>query len=70
MSTIEPEIPLEAMVSPGDTLQQPLKPKSKRKFSFGLALAWIVTIAFMFVTLFPFYWMVRTAFSNGALLAT
>jgi len=70
MSTIEPEIPLERIVAPGDTLQQPLTPKSKRKFSFGLALAWIVTIGFMFVTLFPFYWMVRTAFSNGAVLAT
>jgi multiple sugar transport system permease protein len=72
MSTIEPEIPLERIVNPGDTLhgEEPVTPKPKRRFSIGLAVAWIVTIAFMFVTLFPFYWMVRTAFSNGAVLAT
>jgi multiple sugar transport system permease protein len=71
MSTIEPEIPFEADVAPGDTLQErPHLPKPKRRFSIGLALAWTATILFMLVTLFPFYWMVRTAFSNGALLAT
>ncbi len=42
----------------------------KRRFSVGRAIAWIVTIGFLLVTLFPFYWMVRTAFSNGATLAT
>jgi len=49
--------------------EQSLKP-SGRRFSWGRALAWVITIGFMLVTLFPFYWMVRTAFSNGALLAT
>ena len=72
MSTMEPAVPLERIVNPGDTLhgEQPVTPKPKRKFSFGLAVAWIVTILFLLVTLFPFYWMVRTAFSNGAVLAT
>ena len=72
MSTMEPAVPLERIVNPGDTLhgEQPVTPKPKRKFSFGLAVAWVVTILFLLVTLFPFYWMVRTAFSNGAVLAT
>src|SRR6478735_2905802 len=72
MSTMEPAVPLERIVNPGDTLHgdHPVTPKPKQKFSIVLAVAWVVTILFMFVTLFPFYWMVRTAFSNGALLAT
>ena len=40
----------------------------KGGFSFGRALAWIVITLLMIVTLFPFYWMLRTAFSNGVAL--
>jgi len=64
-------IEAEAHEQPDPNLhgEQSLKP-SGRRFSWGRALAWVITIGFMLVTLFPFYWMVRTAFSNGALLAT
>lgn len=41
-----------------------------RSFSVGRLLAWVVTGLIMLITVFPFYWMVRTAFSNGATLAT
>lgn len=36
----------------------------------GKIFAWIAMGAFMLITIFPFYWMLRTALSNGALLAT
>ena len=38
--------------------------------SMGKVLAWTALIGFVLVTLFPFYWMLRTALSNGAALAT
>ena len=36
----------------------------------GRALGWVTLALIMAVTLFPFYWMLRTALSNGAVLAT
>ncbi|WP_432507007.1 carbohydrate ABC transporter permease [Kineococcus arenarius] len=36
----------------------------------GRVLAWTALVLIVLVTLFPFYWMLRTAFSNGAYLAT
>ena len=36
----------------------------------GRVLAWTALVLILLVTLFPFYWMLRTAFSNGAHLAT
>ncbi len=41
----------------------------KAGFSFGKLLAWLVVTALLLITVFPFYWMVRTAFSNGTALA-
>ncbi len=38
---------------------------SKPGFSIGRAAAWLVVGALVLITLFPFYWMLRTAFSNG-----
>lgn len=43
---------------------------ARKSFSVGRLLAWAATGLIMLITLFPFYWMVRTAFSNGATLAT
>lgn len=40
-----------------------------KKFSIGRILAWAVLVIFMIVTLFPFYWMIRTAFSTTTSLA-
>jgi multiple sugar transport system permease protein len=39
-----------------------------RRISPGRVLAWIVLILFILITLFPFYWMLRTALSNNRTL--
>ncbi len=42
----------------------------KKKFSWGRAAAWTFMVIVIFVSLFPFYWMLRTALSsNNALYA-
>ena len=47
-----------------------VEPPERRKFSFGRALAWAFMIFVIVVSLFPFYWMLRTALSsNNALYA-
>jgi multiple sugar transport system permease protein len=38
------------------------------RISAGRVLAWIVLILFILITLFPFYWMLRTALSNNRTL--
>jgi multiple sugar transport system permease protein len=44
--------------------------REKKHFSVGRLFAWIVVGLLILVTLFPFYWMMRTAFSNGVALGT
>jgi multiple sugar transport system permease protein len=41
----------------------------KTGFSLGRLLAWLVLIVILLITIFPFYWMIRTALSNGKALA-
>lgn len=36
----------------------------KRKVSLGLILAWAVMILFLLLTIFPFWWMIRTSLST------
>ncbi|HWV76610.1 MAG TPA: carbohydrate ABC transporter permease, partial [Isoptericola sp.] len=44
--------------------------RRRRRVTPGRVLAWAVMIIVLLVTLFPFYWMLRTALSsNGALYA-
>lgn len=44
--------------------------RRRRRVTPGRVLAWVVMILILLVTLFPFYWMLRTALSsNGALYA-
>ena len=40
----------------------------RKRFSAGKTVAWVVVGLIVLVTLFPFYWMLRTAFSNGTAL--
>ncbi|GAA1261420.1 carbohydrate ABC transporter permease [Pseudonocardia aurantiaca] len=40
------------------------------RFAPGRILAWAALIGVVAITLFPFYWMLRTALSNGTTLAT
>ncbi|MDR1807673.1 MAG: carbohydrate ABC transporter permease [Propionibacteriaceae bacterium] len=42
----------------------------RRRFTPGRVAAWVVLILFVVVTLFPFYWMVRTAFSTTRSLSS
>ena len=44
-------------------------PKDRRA-GIGRVVAWATLVLIMLVTLFPFYWMLRTALSNGTQLAT
>lgn len=41
----------------------------RRRFTMKRLLMWTIIFLVMFVTLFPFYWMLRTALSNGKSLA-
>lgn len=41
-----------------------------RRLSPGRALAWVFLLGSLLVTLFPFYWMLRTALSNTRALAS
>jgi multiple sugar transport system permease protein len=45
-------------------LAAPAAPK-RRKISIGRIAAWACMIIIIVITLFPFYWILRTAFSNG-----
>ena len=40
-------------------------PSDKPRFGIGRALAWAFMILVILASLFPFYWMLRTALSNG-----
>lgn len=50
--------------------QRPVSPSRSRKVSPGRIAAWTYLAVVMAVTLFPFYWILRTALSNNYLLAT
>ena len=39
--------------------------KAKKKVNIGRILAWALLVLALIVTLFPFYWMLRTAFSTS-----
>jgi len=50
--------------------ETPVIPPEKARFNVGRAFAWLLMILIVFVSLFPFYWMLRTALSsNNALYA-
>lgn len=53
-----------------EVLTTPERPKAPRgrsisRFSPGRAVAWLYIVIVLVVTIFPFYWMLRTAFSNN-----
>lgn len=48
--------------------EAPEAPREKPRMSVGRVIAWIVMIALMLITLFPFYWMLRTALSSNKAL--
>lgn len=46
------------------------RPKPRRKISIGRILAWIALGVLLLITMFPFYWMLRTALSTNTALYT
>ena len=44
--------------------KNPARRKPQRRISAGRVLAWAAMIGFLILTLFPFYWMLRTALST------
>ncbi|MFG3023173.1 carbohydrate ABC transporter permease [Streptomyces sp. NPDC048254] len=58
-------------IAPGRATLPKRSPRtSTRRFSPGRAVAWIYLGVIVLVTLFPFYWILRTALSNNYKLAT
>ncbi len=49
--------------------ERPAAAKRVRRWTPGRILAWAVMIAIIFVSLFPFYWALRTALSSNAALS-
>ncbi|WP_127355783.1 carbohydrate ABC transporter permease [Actinacidiphila soli] len=49
---------------------RPRSPKRATKLSPGRILAWTYLVVIVLITLFPFYWILRTALSNNYNLAT
>lgn len=44
--------------------------RAGRRLPIGRAIAWIVMVLIILITLFPFYWMLRTALSTNTALAS
>jgi multiple sugar transport system permease protein len=44
-------------------------PRPRRRPTWGRVLGWATLIVILLITLFPFYWMLRTAFSDNRALA-
>jgi multiple sugar transport system permease protein len=44
-------------------------PAEKKRITLGRVLSWTMLVLVIFITLFPFYWMLRTALSNGKALS-
>lgn len=42
--------------------------RPRRRLSLGRVVAWAVMIAMLLITIFPFYWMLRTALSSNSAL--
>jgi multiple sugar transport system permease protein len=60
-----------AILAPSSAVVRRPKPRGRRpRLSPGRALAWTYLAIFLLITLFPFYWILRTSLSNNyALLA-
>ncbi|MFC5834727.1 carbohydrate ABC transporter permease [Nonomuraea insulae] len=61
-----------AMIAPeGRTVAHTATPPGRgRRLSIGRAVAWVYIAGFLLVTIFPFYWIVRTALSSNFALST
>lgn len=53
-------------VAVGDDLPTPRALRERRPFSLGRVLGWIVLVTALVLTIFPFYWMLKTALTPAA----
>lgn len=60
-------LPADPATAPTDREPRPIP--TRRRFGVGRSLAWLSLIVSLVVTIFPFYWMLRTALSNTRALA-
>ncbi|GIG36474.1 carbohydrate ABC transporter permease [Cellulomonas pakistanensis] len=67
MSTTTAE-PLALPADPGRVRPRPDR-RARRRPTWGRVLGWATLIVILLITLFPFYWMLRTAFSDNRALA-
>ncbi|MDF9875975.1 carbohydrate ABC transporter permease [Cellulosimicrobium cellulans] len=65
MTTTAPA-PVATPTGPART--EPSPPRRRRRTTPGRVLGWVVLVLLMIVTIFPFYWMLRTALSTNAAL--
>ena len=56
-------------VTAAETARPPAH-RPRAPFPWGKIVAWAVMLVFLFLTVFPFYWMLRTALSSNNALAT
>ncbi|QYN25411.1 carbohydrate ABC transporter permease [Amycolatopsis sp. DSM 110486] len=52
------------------TLTRPAPARTRKPVSAGRILAWAYVVVILLITIFPFYWMLRTALSNNYSLST
>ncbi|MFC9536781.1 carbohydrate ABC transporter permease [Streptomyces sp. NPDC056975] len=50
--------------------EDPVTPRRRRRPPVGRAVAWIYITGFLLVTIFPFYWILRTALSDNHALSS
>jgi ABC-type glycerol-3-phosphate transport system permease component len=56
--------------TPSRSPKTPQRKSRRKRFSLGRTVAWGYIWVFLFITIFPFYWIVRTAFSDNYALSS
>lgn len=69
-TTTAPTTTTPSSATPARAAVPAVRRSGRRRFSFGRAVAWAYIIIVLFITIFPFYWILRTALSNNYSLIT
>lgn len=67
-TTIDPAELKAADTPPEGNSRAAGTPKPRRRFNWGKAFAWAVMITLLIITVFPFFWMLRTSLSSNSAL--
>ena len=60
----------DTITQAADTITEAPVTRTRKKWNIGRILAWTAMIAFLILSLFPFYWMLRTALSTTRSLSS